>query len=197
MDILTFISNLVRDLAWPTAALIGLFVAIGRGPNLVRFVKAIRYKDFEVTIRENFDEARAEAQRIQVAASDAPTSDLVLPDKVLRLAEIDPALAVVDVWKKLEAEIIKLIQHNGMMRFTNAEKFVEELGRFGKLSKNEVQLFQKLRLIRNQSVHSHWGSTTLTLAEVVEFRDFAEILTKRLEQIRSEPGYITVPSNRS
>jgi hypothetical protein len=192
LDWLTFISNLIRDVAWPLVTLLALLVLLRRGPSIVRFVKAIKYKDFEVTMREDFIEARAEVERVKVEIAPNLMVSINPKDKVLQLAEIDPALAVIEIWKKLEAALIKLIQHHGLMRFTTPDRMVVHLGKLGKLSKSEVNLFRKLREIRNESVHAH-DKSRLTLAEVIEFKDFVDVLIQKFEKMMSEAGYIDIP----
>lgn len=196
MDWLTFISNAIRDLAWPIIALAVLGAFLFQGRAFVRLVKTFRYKDFELTTREEFFEARADAEQVKLTLDDQPSSSLNPKDRILQLAEIDPGLAIIDIWKTLDAELLKLIQHNGLVRFTTPDKFVAELGKLGKLSSREESLYRKLRQIRNASVHAH-GSFTLTLAEVIEFRDFVDVLVKRFEQMKNEPGYIDIPPPES
>lgn len=191
MDSRTFIAALVGHLAWPIVTLALVSIALLKLPKLARFIKAIRFKDFEVTIREDFALARVEAERLTVeqknAAELSPTEE-----KVLRLAELDPSIAIIEVWRRLEQAIVRLIQHNGMMRFTTPARFMEYLASLGKLSDGDLMLFRKLRDIRNISVHAH-DRNMLSKGEVLEFSTFVALLTEKLEQIRQEPGYIDVP----
>mgnify|MGYP003648576918 CR=1 FL=1 len=172
--------------------LISFLIVIYHAPTLARFVKAIRYKDFEVTMREDFNEARLDAEQVKLEIGDAEPINLNPNDKIIQLAKIDRGIAIVEIWKNLEVEITRLIQHNGLMRYTNPFKFVEHLAEVGKITSRDLSLFRNLRKIRNESVHSH-NSSELTMAEVLEFRDFVEVLAKRFESIKSEPGYIEVP----
>lgn len=192
MDELTFVSNLIRDLVWPVAMLVAFLIAIYHAPKLARFVKAVRYKGFEVTMREELIEARADVDQLKLEVGDAGANTLNPKDKIIQLANIDRGIAIVEVWRKLEDEVIRLIQHSGLMRFTRPVPFVEHLASLGKISERELNLFHKLRKIRNDSVHMH-DTTALTMAEVIEFRDFVEVLARRFEQIKSEPDYIDLP----
>lgn len=191
MDKLTFIASLVGHLAWPVTTLILATVVIARLPKLVKFIKAVRYKDVEVTIREDFIQARTEAERLTVERKQIAVSGPA-EEKVLRLAEIDTSIAILEVWRRLEQEIVKLIQHNGHMRFTTPVIFMEHLAKLGKLTKGDILLFRKLRDIRNASVHAP-EKHSVTKAEVLEFSDFVELLIGKLDEIKQEPGYIDVP----
>lgn len=194
MDVLTFISNLVRDLAWPIATLVVLIIALRHLPSLRRFVKAIRYKDVEVTLREEFDGAREVAETVKALIGPETKPEETQTDKIAQLAQIDPAIALIEIWRKLEAEVVSLIQHNGLMRYTRPVKFVEQLGKLGKLSEEEITLFRRLRVIRNASVHAQ-DTNAVTLAEVIEFRDFVNVLIRKFEQIKNEPGFIDIPKS--
>jgi hypothetical protein len=191
MDSRTFIAALVGHLAWPLVTLALISLALFKLPKLARFIKAIRFKDFEVTIRDDFAQARAEAERL-IIEQKQPVLPFHIDEKVLRLAEIDPSVAIIDVWRTLEQAIVKLIQHNGLMRFTTPAKFIEHLTTIGKLSHGDLMLFRKLRNIRDISVHAD-DRNTLSKGEVVEFSNFVALLIEKLEQIRQEPGYINVP----
>jgi hypothetical protein len=194
LDWLTFISSIVRNLAWPVVVLSVLGAFLIKGRHFVGLVKSIKFKDFELTIRNEFVEARAGAEQIKLQLDAQPELELLPQDKILKLAEIDSALAIVDIWKKLEAEVIGLIQHNGQMRYTTSEKFILALVDLGKLTMSEANLYRNLRQIRNASVHSH-SASKLTLAEVIEFRDFSNMLANKLKLIKSEPGYIDLPQS--
>lgn len=191
MDGYTFTAAMVNHLAWPVTILIIVAVLLFRLPWLAKFIKAVKYKDLELTIQEDFLEARVAAEGIVVErhvsqVSGAPT------EKIARLVEIDPSIAIIEIWRQLEQQIIKLIQHNGLMRFTNPVKFIEHLAKLGKLNDMDLVLFRKLRDIRNASVHAHEGNS-LSKAEVFEFSNFVELLTGKLEAIRHEPGYLNIP----
>lgn len=191
MDHLTFVATLVTALAWPLTTLILATIVLIRLPKLVRFIKAVRYKDWEVTIREDFAQARSAAEQIVAERKQiiGPEPD---QEKVLRLADIDASIAVIEVWRRLEKEIVKLMQHSGLMRFTTPAKFMDHLARLGKISPRDIELFRKLRDIRNLSIHALDGRS-LTKGEVLEFSNFVDLLVAKLEAIKQEPGYIDMP----
>ena len=188
MDGLTFVSNLIRDLAWPLVAVAILIAILLRGPSLVRFVKAFKFRDFEITMREEFIEAGAEAEKVKVETGHPEVTEINPKDKIIQLAEIDPALAIVDIWKRLDAQIVKLKLHQGnaLLAYATHNTFLRQLQKRGKLSESEVNLYQRLRHIRNASVHDH-GSTDLTLAQVIEYRDFVDVLAAKFEKMMGEP----------
>lgn len=192
MDHATFIATLVGHLAWPLTVLVVIAVIVWRGHELAKIVRSVRYGDFEVTLQKDVAEARDAAERIRVQRR-IEEPETARTDKTRRLAEIDPSVAVIDEWRRLEHAIIRLIQHNGMMRFTTPPKFIDYLGSIGKLLSSEVALYNRLRSIRNSAVHLYFDQS-LSTGEALEFGELVELLIGRIEEIRAEPGYITIPT---
>jgi hypothetical protein len=199
MDTLTFIANLVKALALPVASIVALLIVLRHLPLMMKFIKSVKYKDLEINLRDEFLDAQRTATEILIARKPADTVGThdeqlgLVSDKIRRLAEIDPGVAIAEIWKKVEAKTIQLIQHNGLMRFTRPEKFVEWLADNNRISRNEEALFSKLRRIRNSAVHDIATSSTISLAEVVDFDQFSDLFIERLEALRHEPGYLNYP----
>ena len=181
---------MVEHLAWPVTVLIILAVVLRNGRTIAAFVKSVRYGDFEINLHENVSEARDAAEQIRVQRQ----SELVRthPDTIRRLVEIDPSVAVISEWRRLEHAIIKLIQHNGLMRFTTPSKFVEHLGSIGKLLDSEVTLYGHLRSIRNAAVHLYFDQS-LSKGEAAEYSGSVDLLVDRINEIIAEPEYIDIP----
>lgn len=199
MDGLTFISSIIRDIATPVSALVALYFLLGKAPALSKVFKSIKFKDIELTLREEFEKAKEEAVSIQSNQApekadnkESPVSEF--DQKIIQLANIDPKVAIFELWKRLENSVVKLIQHNGLMRFARPDKFVRWLGSQGKISSNEVELFLRLKNIRNQVVHAFPDDPpSITMADVLEYKDLVALFIKSLESIREEDGYLDYP----
>jgi hypothetical protein len=199
MDVLTFISSIIRDLSTPISALIALCILLGKAPALSKLFKSIKFKDIELNLREELEKAKNEALSIQ--SEETPESGTLQTEpvsefdkKIIQLANIDPKAAIFELWKQLESSVIKLIQHNGLIRFTRPDKFIRWLGSQGKISDNEVDLFLRLKTIRNQVVHASMDDNPkITMLDVLEFKDLASLFIKRLESIKNEDGYLNYP----
>ncbi len=113
-------------------------------------------------------------------------------DKILALAQIDPGVAVLRSWQKLESKLIELIQHNGLMRVANPNTFILRLRDSNKITDEDFALFDRLRSIRNAVVHTRTDQRSISIAEVVEYDQWIDTLVRRLEQLRQEPGYINM-----
>jgi len=200
MDILSFIANLVEHLATPVAALVALKILLSRAPQIGRFVKSVRYKDVEINLRDDFEKAKESAAAIELSKlqgdhniNSAPRLSMERNDKILQLASIDAGVAISEVWRQVEATVIQLMQHNGLMRFTRPDKLISWLASKDKISSAEVELFHRLRKIRNSVVHGGTDTPKISLAEVIEFKEFADLFIDRIEMIRAEPGYLDYP----
>ena len=197
MDLLTFIANVVGSLAWPVT--VGAIVCVlwRNRRDITRFVKTIKYKDVELTLRDDFEKATDLADGIRATLppqQEAP----VLPapdvdDRLMKIARLDPTLAVLSSWQKLEAKIIQLIQHNGLMRFVSPPSFMRRLRELEKLTPQDIELYDRLRRIRNEAVHAvQIQNRCLSLGEVTEYDKLIDTLVERLEQIRNEHGYVGI-----
>lgn len=195
MDILTFIATVIGSLAWPVTLTGILFFLFQHGKKIAMFVKSIKYKDFEVTLRDDFEKATSIAEAIRVMLPEA-VKDVAAADKdeseILTIARLDPALAIHKSWQKLDAKLTQLIQHNGLIRFVSPVNFVRRLRELEKLTPEDLELFSRLRRIRNEVVHAQERQRPLTIVEAVEYDQLVETLIARFEQIRNEPGYVGI-----
>jgi hypothetical protein len=182
MDPLSFISSLVHDLVWPALAVAAFVVAYMRASHLARLIKSIRYGDLEITLHDQFSKAQVEAEAVREKLPPLEESLRPRDDQALNLAKIDPNVALMDTWQRLEGEITKIIQHEGYMRWVSPRKFVDHLHQLGLISHNEVTLFDTLRSIRNSVAHSIGASATI--AQVVEYNDFIDSFVQRLQSIK-------------
>jgi hypothetical protein len=171
VNTLSFTASVIGSLAWPVTLLIFLVILLKNGPKLSRFVKSIRFKEFELTLRDDLEKAKNIAETIQVTliASEDSKERAASEDKVLALAQIDPGVAILKSWQKLEQKLTQLIQHNGLIRFTSNREFVQRLLQLNKITEADVALFDKLRSIRNTVVHAHNDKRSMSVAEVVEY----------------------------
>jgi len=196
MDWLTFFSNAIDSLSWPVAVLILVYVSISNGSQISRVIKSLKYKDFELTFREDFTKAKEISDGLKVSNKNISQNKLSKYDieDIMNLAELDCSMAVFKIWQELEAKMIQLIQHNGLIRFTNPVKFIGKLLELGKITDADAELFNRLRKIRNDVVHlSPYGNNVnLTMAEVLEYKEFVDTFLGRLESIRKEDGYINI-----
>lgn len=199
MDALTFIASIIRDVSTPAAALIALWIIFSRMPKLSKFINTIKFKDIEVNLRGEIEKAKDEAvilTSISPVKNESLTTEHVseFDIKIIKLANIDPKTAIFEIWKHLESSIIRLMQHNGLIRFTRPDKFIRWLENHGKIAGSQVDLFLRLRRIRNEVVHALPDDPpNISISDVLEYKDLADLLIQTLESIQNEEGYLDYP----
>jgi uncharacterized protein YkvS len=188
----------VGHLAWPVFAVGVLAFIYRKASSITRLVQSIKYRDVEIVIREEFAEAREETEAIRanstsqaaITAQGTPEPD----DKILRLARIDPAVAIMETFRSLEAEITRIIQHHGYMRWVAPKSFMDHLAKSNLISQKEHDLFMRLRNIRNEAIHAQ---ASVTLAEVIEYKDFVTSFVERLKSIPNPLANFPLPKPRN
>jgi len=195
MDWLTFIASIVGSLAWPLTVGGAIYVLLRHGRKIAGLVKNIKYKDLELALRDDFEKATTIAESIRAGLpppTDAAEATPSVDEELMRIAAIDPSLAVLRSWQHLEAKVTELIRLNGLVRFVTPQEFMQRLLHLEKLTSQDLELYNRLRSIRNEAVHAHDQKRPLSIAEVAEYNGLIETLVERLEQIRSEPGYVDI-----
>jgi len=195
MNLYAFIASLVSSLAWPALIAWLVWLLMRNGHTLDGLVQAIRkyVKSVKVgSVELTLQDARKEAEEVAAEQGTSLTEQVPETGDEALLTQAAPAFMVLEIWKQLEAEIIQLQQHNGLVRFTSPASFMKLLWDRKKVTDSEYRLFMTLREIRNQVVHSR-ETQPITPAEVVEYRTFVATLIRRFEKIKQEPGYIDLP----
>jgi hypothetical protein len=169
-------------------------LVIWRAPKLVPYIETIKFKDFSVTLRRQFAELRPTVEAVQTTL-ELPGTEPV-DDKTALLAEIDAGAALLFLWEKLESAVINLIQHNGLIRFTRPSIFVRWLADNAKITEAEAALYFKLAEIHETLILARYGDRerrTLNATEVNEYNNGVELLIRRFEALKAEPGYLRYP----
>lgn len=193
MGVYDFISHIVASLAWPLTVIFILRALINNGGKISGFVRSIKYKDIELILRDDFLAAKKMAIDIDSSyvEGECPSEMDDMGREVLEMAKIDPAMAIVKLWKELELRLIKVIQKNGLMRFTSSEKFIARLGVLGEIKPEEVELLERLRSIRNEAVHGYErGAGFLTIDEVIDYYYLSKSVMRRLDELVADNNYI-------
>jgi hypothetical protein len=111
MDILTFIAEIIKAVAWPLAVV--LIILLLRKPiaSLIPLLQRLKYKDLELEFGRRVEEIKAEA------ASELPLPSVAAPppgvsEDIARLSEISPRAAVLEAWRRVEDLIVKLAREH-------------------------------------------------------------------------------------
>jgi len=184
MDILTFVAEIVKALAWPLATIV--IVTIFRRPltQLLPLLRRVKYGDLEAEFERKIEEAKSEAAAVLPEVTRkalAPSAD---ETRLIQLSEISPRAAVLEAFTGVELAAISAARKLGMPKAFprtltyRALTFLEESG---KVDHQLVTLLRDLRGLRNQAAHApEFGLTTDAALQYVQI---AEAVIGRLNQI--------------
>lgn len=187
MDILTFISEIVSSIVWPALIGFSLYFFVKNPGTFIRAFKSLKYKDFELVFKDEFLEAENNAEIIRQAIEDFSPESLKIDADIAEIAKTDKPLAIFKSWQKLEIKIYELIKYQEHIKFTNIRKFMEYLLENRFITREEMNLFENLRVIRNEIVHAPQSSSLslVTSATVAEYNSHINLLIERLENSKS------------
>jgi Domain of unknown function (DUF4145) len=151
MDWLTFISNLVGSMAWPTSAAIIALIFRSQISTLIKNLNTLRWGDVEAEFGEKVDQIREEIREIE---SNPNYIDVPVEPQLINLLETHPHLAVLEGWKTLEKAIVELsarkLQND---RPLPIQKHLEALVRAELISSSMKKIINDIREVRNRAVH--------------------------------------------
>jgi hypothetical protein len=177
LDILTFIVELIKALAWPASIIV---VALLFRKQLVSLLAAIK--------KGKFGPAEFEFER-EISYIEAHAELPVTPAPVgaFQTAAEDPRGAILTAWLKVEERIIRLVMGRGLTNGPrrSPHRAYEELLRSGLLSESSLEVLKGLRWLRNEAAHA--AEFTPTPNAVVSYMRLAADLTQELEQLALAP----------
>lgn len=185
MDWLKFISEVIGHIAWPVTAIIAFFILKKHIAALSPFVERFKYKDFEVEFRKSIQEL-TEQSRIALPARDNDEKTAIPTNRLYALAEISPRSAILEAWLQIEsaaAEAIHTreptIEYNKVAGISPL-RLGEQLNRREIINSKQLEIFHRLRELRNKAVHIR--DETFPLDEVLEYIVLATALASQIRR---------------
>ncbi len=182
MDALSAVVELVKALAWPVSvfaiilllrkAIQGLIASIHEG--------RVKYKDLEFTFKRDLEQVQQSIKMLPqhpVPALRAPAE----PDitELMELAQMSPRAAVIEAWTRLEATATEFAQKHAPpdapKQRRSSVMFLDVLRRDDAIPTAVVTAIQKLRDIRNRTVHTPDFQPSVDDAEKYVLLTFAVI----------------------
>lgn len=185
MDILTFISELVKACVWPLTLLVIVFIFRKRISDLFGFIESIKYKEIEILFRKQLDALKIEAQ-----IADFPPSDNISREDLV-LAENNPVQLVLKAWIEVEEVALSRLK----ILLPKSDKHYEKLSRetavrrllfSGALSPSSNKLLENLNHFRNQVVHA--PSFSISTMDALDYLSLTLQLRKQIEVIPELPA---------
>lgn len=156
MDVLSFIAEIVKALAWPVAAVVLITLLRTEIKALLPLLKKLKAGPVEAEFDREVKELKTTAEA-QLPAGLQPQTISPQRQKLLQLAEINPRSAVIEAWQGVEFVARRFLQ---AQELSLSERDVQSpvallrgLNRHEVLTRDEVALFNNLRNLRNEAVH--------------------------------------------
>ena len=158
MDWLTFISEIVRSIAWPfaIAVIAWWFRSEIRGlvPRLTRF----RHNDTEIEFAQDVQRLRAEAEREHLLEPQNETTEAPADETLTRLQEIaaiSPRAAIVEAWIDVErasADAVRRLNIPIDQNLRTPMRFISMLSA-QHIDPRRMRQIDELRRLRNDAAH--------------------------------------------
>ena len=185
MDTMTFITELVKALAWPITALALVAAAWKPMKQLVPFLQKLRYGGLEFEFRRRVEEAEAAATAGPMAQH-GPQQPHVIPDHYLRLAEVSPRAVVVEAWREVETAAQDAARRAGIQMTPSEAKsplqMIQALALSEVVDNSTRSVMHELRQLRNDAIHA--PEFALGRDAVLNYADVARKIAQKLRDTR-------------
>jgi hypothetical protein len=186
MDWLTFFSKIIDSIAWPSTAILLVWLLKDNISQLFPFIEKLKYKDFEIAFSQSIKELTEESE----AEIEEPTendefiySNTKQKQDLYLLAKLSPRTAILESWLLVEMAAVEIIRNRGLVthkKHMGPLTIGQHLHRAQVLTPEQFQIYNKLRNIRNQAVHI--SDTSFNLKEVTDYIDSALAMAYQLEK---------------
>ncbi|MBW1251939.1 hypothetical protein [Pantoea allii] len=160
MDSLTFLSSIIKSLAWPSVVIFILYFGRNDILKLVRDLKSLKYDKFELLFEQRVEEAASQADVIAEENPEIPNEDYQ------EFSFLSPFEAVMKSYNKLfEASYLAFDRLSDSGRIpnnisTSLRRRPAYLSRIAKtfrdsdlIGEDEFILFHELQSVRNMAAH--------------------------------------------
>jgi hypothetical protein len=199
LDWLTFFSTDIKSLAWPTAAIIALFVLKRQIADLLRALgnRLLTAKGggFEFTFGERVDQVEEslpaqELKEITVSLSGSGRleADAQRIENISELARLPPPYIVSQAWLRLEQAIRENLDY---ILTTDARRPLPPLAYLklareqGLVSEDEEPAIHRLREMRNLAAHS--VDPGISMTDALRYQDIADAIIQRIKERKRPP----------
>jgi len=191
MDWLTFIANLIDSLAWPAVIVVLLFLVKKELPAIARLIRKIRYGELEVEFGESAKVVKEKSATVlPEPAPNARLSGSSLQeqrDRLAFLSELAPRSAILEAWLQIESAAVDLIRKKRLDTFQTLPgptRLRDHLRKMEILTPQQVSVFEELRKLRNEAVHSI--DAAFDIDAVTNYVDSALLMAAYLESKSNE-----------
>ena len=184
MDALTFISEIIKSLAWPAAVVTLVLMLKKPISQLVPLLRKLKYKELEMEFSEEIAELKAEAAVPTPSVGKPTITQSAPPNRLLQLVNFSTRAAIMEAWLEVEAAATEVASSfwNEPVNdsFRNYPKLGEYLLQCKVIDTKQLETFNKLRQLRNKAAHAE----DLNLSEN-DARSYIELASALAAHIKS------------
>ena len=178
-----FIAAIISSLAWPATLVVAILILKNQLPAIFPFIERLKYKGIELEFRKSVQELTEKSR----GALPAPELGEFANDRnqLYTLAELSPRSAILEAWLQVETAAAEALQSRdpslaSQVRMAAPLRIGELLNRRQIINAQQLEIFHRLRALRNQAVHI--SGATFQLNEVIEYIDLALSLASQIRK---------------
>jgi hypothetical protein len=158
MDVLTFLSELIKAVAWPLTAVV--LVVLLRKPivELIPLLRRLKYKELELEFAQEVSELKAEAEAIAKEKGEEVPSIASTSSNLLNLVAFSTRAAIMEAWLEVESTSVTVASsfwgQSPNDTFRNMSKLGEYLLQCKVIDEKQLSVFNKLRQLRNKAANA-------------------------------------------
>jgi hypothetical protein len=184
MGLLAFIASIASSLAWPAVVLFLLFLL---RPHLRGLTARLEELTLPGGTKAKFvtqlEAAREQSENIVLAEGEPlPQIGTAGVEQYLELANTSPEAAIMQAYKTLESIAITFQNKIPRRDRNNLARIILDLHRRERLESSWVELFEKIRRLRNLAVHAG-AAQPITPGEAIEYASMCRLLSDKLYEI--------------
>ncbi len=189
MEIAELILEYIKALSWPTVAIVILFMFKNEFVKIVQRLAHLKYKDLEL----DFNKVKQKAEELQkeVLEERSSVKSTVLSsleDQILETIERAPSAAILLAWSGLETAMVSAVSRLAISpeppSYRSPMHNMEVLSKYSGISKNNVNLIQEMRLLRNKVAHERDSMLSITPSQALDYANIAIELIQFLEHLK-------------
>ncbi|MFM4721127.1 hypothetical protein [Aeromonas bivalvium] len=158
MDVLTFISEIIKAVAWPATAIV--LVVLLRKPivELIPLLRRLKYKELELEFSQEVSELKAEVEAIAKEKGEVVPSIAFTSSSLLNLVTFSTRAAIMEAWLEVESAGVAVASsfwgQPPTETFRNMPRLGEYLLQCKVIDEKQLAVFNKLRQLRNKAAHA-------------------------------------------
>jgi len=158
MDALTFLSEIIRSVAWPLTVVV--LVVVFRKPlvELIPLLRRLKYKELELEFSQELQELKAEAESISREHPEEQSRISPSSSRILNLVSFSTRASIMEAWLEVESAAITVASSFWNDAPRDAMKNYPRLGEYlfqcEVINEKQLDIFNTLRKLRNKAVHA-------------------------------------------